>query len=692
MPFKKMDIFNSEQSYKAELKKELKKLDATPGDFYFYDEVTLNGAAQSILIVGEAAPPLLKELKSKAKQRAVGQCSVKDGTLRLSLVKGRMPEKKLKPLMKGTQFGYELVAVDLDAGGEADPDKRFLKRLQAVESRFDKIKGRITDDERKELRILFGQIEEQKDTDQAQAAKTLIALNTRMEELIKLIGGGKEASKEETNAKTRLKATTARFDKVKGKIMDDERKALRQHFGAVAEHFEKGEWKQAYARLEVLDKEMVGYVKAALASDEQDAEKRSEEFAQSDSGKAAKMLASRIKEEIAKLGKLETAVTREAGVLKDLQETLSGLTKAKDISKKQQQVDASAERLEKAKQVLEQSRGQLLKNVEEMKAEKLEKEKAFVTALGNIKSRITALDEMLDSVPVDQARSQIEALIKKQAEAQQWQEERIKAEDGGEGHGTGRHGAQTGMERQAMRASSQDGVTPDQSGNSSGTAQVTEKWNKVKITYTEEDGKRVIANRSEVEKQIAASFDRKQYSGGNASMWATPVLEKEAFDRATTIAAKFKGFTHYATGKKTQANQVTDELTSLTLKMGPPASAPGWGYALKRDGAAVSLNDIKSAVSDFEQGKSSLDEMFKALNVKLVEKSGGGGVKMVPHCLVVLTRSSTAGDWKFKTHFPDDRLGSSDIGWETERNQSKGDVTFKQGTTLTVWKNNKMPN
>lgn len=691
MPFKKMDIFDSRESYIAELKKELKRLDATASEFYFFDEVALNGATQSILIVGEVAAPLLKELKSSAKQRAAGQCFVEDGTLKLSLVKGKMPDKKLKPMMKSARFKYKFIDADVDAGGLDDAAERFENRFEMIQRRFDKIKSRITDDERKELRIMFGQIVDRKDRDRAKAAKTLFALNARMEDLIKLIGDGKEVSREETNAKTRLKATTARFDKIKGKIMDDERKALRQHFGAVAEHFEKSEWKQAYARLEVLDKEMVDYVKAALASDEQAAEERSKEFAQSDSGKTAKMLASRIKAEITKLGKLETAVTREADVLKDLQDTLAGLTQPKDISKKQKQVDASAERLEKARQVLEQSRGELLKNVEEMKAEKLEKEKAFVTALGNIESRITALDEMLDSVPVDQARSQIEALIKKQAEAQQWQKERIKAEDGGEGHGTGRHGAQTGMERQAMRASSSGGVTPDQDGNSSGTAQVKAKWNKVQITYTEEHGKRVIANRAKVEKQIAASFDRTQYSGGNASMWATPVLEKEAFDRATAIAAKFRGFTHYATGKKTQANQVTQELTSLTLKMGPPASAPGWGYSLKRDGAAVELGDIKSAISDFEQGKSSLDDMFKALNVKLVEKSGGGGVKMVPNCLVVLTRSSTAGDWKFKTHFPDDRLGSGDIGWETERNQSKGDVTFKQGTTLTVWKNNKMP-
>ncbi|WP_424977752.1 hypothetical protein [Leisingera sp. S232] len=691
MPFKKIDVFNSEQSYKAELKKELKKLDDTPSDFYFYDEVTLNGAAQSILIVGEVTAPLLKELKTKAKQQAVGQCSVKDGTLKLSLVKGRMPEKKLKPLMKGTQFDYDLVAIDLDAGGEKDPDKRFLKRLQAVEGRFDKIKGRITDDERKELRILFGRIEEQKDTDQAAAAKTLIALNTRMEELIKLIGGGKEASKEETNAKTRLKATTARFDKVKGKIMDDERKALRQHFGAVAEHFEKGEWTQAYARMEVLDKEMIGYVKAALASDEQDAEKRSQEFAKSDSGNAAKVLASRIKEETARLGKLEAAVTREAEVLKGLQDTLSGLTKAKDIDKKKQQVDASADRLEKAKQVLDQSRGQLLRNVEEMKAEKLEKEKAFVTALGNIKSRITALDEMLDSVPVDQARSQIAELIGKQAEAQQWQEERLQKEEGGEGHGTGRHGAQTGMERQAMRASSKKGVTPDQPGNVAGTAKVTEEWNKVQITYTEEDGKRVIDSKNETLEKVKNVFSRKQFSGGNTSMWATPVLEKEAFDRAMQIAAKFKDFTHWTGGNESDASNVDQEFKDLTLKLGKPASAPGWGYAFKRDGDAVDLVDIKKALSEFENGTKTLDQTFKALNVKMIEKAGGDGVKMVTHYRVVLTRSSTSGDWKLKTHFPDDRLKDSDMGWETERNQSVGDVTFKKGADLTVRKNNKIP-
>ena len=691
MPFKSIDVFANEKNYKSELKKELRKLDATLSDFFYFEGVEISGAPGTILVLGEASPAVLKTLKSKAKQRVTGKCFVENDTLKMTPAKGKLQDKLLKALLKGTQFDHAIVQGAPDDGGAATADERFLGRLQAAESRFDRIKGQITDEERKELRVFLGRIEETKDSAPEQAARALAALDARMQELIDQLRGGPEPARDEVNARKRLQDTTARFDKVKGKLMDEERKALRAHFGAVAEHMEKAEWKAAYRRLETLDEEMIGYVRAALGSDTKDAGKRSEDFAASEKGKAAKMLALRIKGKQAELEKLERAVGHEAEVLKGLQADLPKLRSKSDIADKKKKIENSAARLEEARRKLEAEKVDLLEQVRTMQAEKLEKEKVFVTAFSTIKSRIADLTAMLDDVPVDQARRQIADVIKKQAEAQKWQEERLKAEASGEGHGTGRHGAQTGMERQAMRASSQQGVTPDQAGNTAGTAQVTEKWNKVRITYTEEDGKRVVANRAEVEKEIAASFAGTQYSGGNASMWATPVLEKEAVDRAMQIAAKFKDFTHYATGKVTQADQVADEFTSLTLKLGPPASAPGWGYAVKRDGAAVPLDDIRTAVSEFEQGKTTLDDMFKKLNVKLVEKAGDGGVKMVPHCLVVLTRAAGGGDWKLKTHFPDDRLGSGDVGWETERNQARGDVTLKSGGTLTVWKNTAFP-
>ena len=77
----------------------------------------------------------------------------------------------------------------------------------------------------------------------------------------------------------------------------------------------------------------------------------------------------------------------------------------------------------------------------------------------------------------------------------------------GQGHGTGRHGAQTGLDRQALRAATQ-GVTPDKQGNKHGVTQHTAKWNKVTIEYEEkENGEKVIKNRSSVEKSIIAAAD-----------------------------------------------------------------------------------------------------------------------------------------------------------------------------------------
>jgi hypothetical protein len=137
--------------------------------------------------------------------------------------------------------------------------------------------------------------------------------------------------------------------------------------------------------------------------------------------------------------------------------------------------------------VLASAKKELKENVAELKAAQLEKHPALVKTLKSARDRIVAQDEVLESVPFDVARDAISETVGKMGDATQWREDPL----GGGGHGTSRHGAQTGLDRQARRAATAESATPDQAANPGGAVQVLD-WNKVKITYTEEDGKRVV--------------------------------------------------------------------------------------------------------------------------------------------------------------------------------------------------------
>ncbi len=628
MPFNSIDAFKSVDAYKKELKKELSRLDNTLGDFFFYDEYPVNGSKEPVLVVGEVKPPILKTLKSGAKAYALGKCFIEGSTLKLTLTKGKMPEVKLKPVFKGIPFDFKMVS-----------------------------SGPVTDD----------------------ASDNTV--DDTVDDTV-----DESAARDESKAKKRLKATTARFDKVKGHLADDERIALRNMFGEVIEIMKASDWTTSFKTLETLDAKMIGFVRAKKEASQESADTRTSETAA-----AAKLLDNQIKSDLAELGGLEKKVTREADLLADLQKTLRGQIKKSAIPKQEAKIVTCEERLAEYRQNLADSRGSLLKSVKILKAAKLEKEKSIVTALGTIQSRIKALDSMLDDVPIEQARSAIEETIRKMAEATEWREEQFKKEaGGGEGHGTARHGAQTGLDRQARRAATQDGVTPEQTDNPTGVSQTIE-WNKVKITYTEEDGKRVVADREKVAQTLATEISNTQFSGGVGSSWANPVLEKEAVDKALAVGRKLAGYTHYTTGNTSSTGMVATNFTNLTVVLDEPTSGPGWGYAVTRKGTAVDPVVATAVLKKFEKGDMTLNKLFSDLNVELIEKPNKGGVLMVPRCKVILTRATETDDWKLKTHYPDHKLEAKHEGWEAERGQPKGDVTLRKGDVLKVFDNKVLP-
>jgi hypothetical protein len=70
-------------------------------------------------------------------------------------------------------------------------------------------------------------------------------------------GSTKAEPREKTNAVNRWKTTMARFDKVKGRISDDDRKALRKLWGAAQDFMEKEDWTNAIKAVEAVDADMV---------------------------------------------------------------------------------------------------------------------------------------------------------------------------------------------------------------------------------------------------------------------------------------------------------------------------------------------------------------------------------------------------------------------------------------------------
>jgi hypothetical protein len=331
------------------------------------------------------------------------------------------------------------------------------------------------------------------------------------------------------------------------------------------------------------------------------------------------------------------------------------------------------------------------KTVAALKSKKFDKDPALANQIKGAQDRLRDLDEVLDTASIDQARKNLQETVQKMAEATAWRKERLQVEAASGSHGTGRHGAQTGLERQARRAATTEeyvdadgktrlrkvnvsgkdkvvGTAPDHEGNAAGTAQKITTWNGVKITYTEEDGKRVIKDRKKAAKQLLGAANPGTDGSATGSMWATPVLEKEAFDTALAVADKLRDYTH-----RQKPNGQWLDFNSLTVKLGKPKSGPGWGYAVKKT-SMPAVADAERILTDFEDGKITLDQLFRRMSVELL--SDDGGAKMIPGATVVFRRGAAPGPWQLVTQYPNADLSST--GWEPFRDAS-GSIKFRKG-------------
>lgn len=233
-------------------------------------------------------------------------------------------------------------------------------------------------------------------------------------------------------------------------------------------------------------------------------------------------------------------------------------------------------------------------------------------------------------------------------------------------HGSSRHGAQTGMEMQARRAAT-GGISPDQADNPHGVSmsrkdehdadRLSISWGAVKLTWEElPDGKRKVIDRDKVLKSAVLQAETRLAKTRQSSLFHSPELEKQAVDRAMAIVKGQCPWTEIQT-----APGVWGPLDTVTVVLGPPKGAVGWGWAVERKvDAKKVLTSANSSLEKFRDGRIDQDALLAELDVVL-STADDGSVPMVKQARVTLKRAGTA--WTSLTHFPS---AGDAPGWSLE--------------------------
>ncbi|MFK7837381.1 MAG: hypothetical protein AB8B60_14285 [Sulfitobacter sp.] len=702
MPFNDTaDFLTTKTTYIKALKDEIKRLKPGElGDFYFYDGIPVNGTPESIILLGRVKSAVTKELKKQASVKGVGKCFLEGGTVKMTVTGGKAPEAKVKQVFKDTKnYGYKFVAADMSpapdgASGAVKLKARFIKARDDYARVKDGLDKASTDT----LDKLMGKIETDIGADNPDIAAVTKLVVGFERALTNIEAGNADPDApppEKAQALKEFEAVKAKASKIAKALPEDDKKAISTLAKEAATLIKSEDWSTALSKTRELDTALVTRAKAALAAQQAAAKTKGEERdAQLASDPDSVQLQQAVKDRNTKLDAVLKIMSQEMAALEKLRDDLRA-ENAKDtpdvaeLTRIKGEIDTGKKKVATARTAVDKERksynimAAALERRKESTSSALSKEFAETT------EKMEALDEMLDSPSFDQAQNELRETVQKMSEAAAWREEKLKAEAGTRDHGTGRHGAQTGLDRQARRAATTEmemrdgkkkakrgtGITPDQTGNVAGTAQ-KEVWNKVEIEYTEEDGRRVVKDRKKVAQAIAGVPSRTSGSD-TGSMWANPVLEKEAFDTAMALADGMKDFTHY---KKSRGY---GDFTEITLVLPPPKSSPGWGYAVKKqDDAAVDPAVAEEILKRFEEGKISLDKLFDEMNVKLLTDADGRN--MVRHATCVLKRAGPAGAFSMLTQYPNDQKSATDVGWKPHSSAS-GSMKFKQNGDAKLW-------
>lgn len=370
-----------------------------------------------------------------------------------------------------------------------------------------------------------------------------------------------------------------------------------------------------------------------------------------------------------RIDKLETELTEKRQALaekrKEVQPAIDTLTEAKDQTAKALQVkmDTINRRLDD----LTRKQGDI----------------PFASVLKSLKEIHDADDEMAN-LGGDSFDTLLDPAISEQSEAVEWREGRDG--QGGElrrgrqddSHGSSRHGAQTGTEGQARRAAT-GGVTPDSRSTDDVTDRVRSagapvniiKWRGADIEWEEVGGKRKVKSRTALKKKLVEEVAN-NFPSDKGSRFANPVLEKEAVDTAIQKVTAAGWDKIYSNSKGWH------DFTSVAVVVGPPKKWKGWGYTVTRkEAATMSVEAADAIIAEFETGKISEQQMLDQLGVEYLTE--GGVIKMAPYATVVLKRDDPTKPWKSYTHYPNDDKTAP--GWDIEgRKVKKGNGPEQNAT------------
>jgi hypothetical protein len=591
MPVQFKDL-QDKAKYKKLLKDELTSLKATPAVFHYFDKFKFDdGRLGPLILVGDLMrKDLFESVKNTdAPIKARGKCAKAGETVQFQVELGALPLDKLKADMSNIDAKE---VKTLAGGAHAAPDDAALKdaaeaKLALVSKQFDAIKGRVSDEDRKAMREIFGRI--------ADAMKA---------------GKFGEAISE-------MKAAELAAAQAGNALRQDRENAAAKDFEASA-NAAKASLKQAET-VEAQVKQLV----EEISSTEQKAGAASARKGNASQAKAVE---------------LQNAAKALKASLESAKEAMAAAQKTKDA-------DQNVLRSMATQLLVAQSTYELATKA------------------------LAAPGKLAENADMKASAEAIKGKVGEMAAATKWQQEQV---EGGGSHGTGRHGAQTGIDKQAGRVASD--VTPDQPSNEGGTASRTAEW-KTTIkwkevvgtdgkTVAEKDGsgKRIVDKPAEIVKKVIDEVSR-TFATKTASMFLNPVLEHEAVSRAIDIATNQCKWTQWQDGAAWK------DLLSLTVVVPPPRTAKGYGLAVERAEGFVKQAAAAAAahIKDFETGKiKSIDELMKKLDVQLAVDRTGEGAAIIPHARVVLTRANTGAAWTDKTHFPT----NDPPGWDCDKGKS----------------------
>ncbi|MGZ5891879.1 MAG: hypothetical protein ACXWJ7_04625 [Caldimonas sp.] len=472
-------------------------------------------------------------------------------------------------------------------------------------------------------------------------------------EEVKKLGGGDAAAPADAAlkgaAEAKLGLVTKQFNAIKGRVNDEDRKAMHEIFGRVAKAMEAGKYGEAITEMKAAE---LACAKAgnALRQDQADKENAAaRSFEESATvAKASLKQATTTEAEVKRLVEEIKSTEQKAGAAASKKGSTSqaNAVKLQSLAKDlKTQLDSARESMSLAQKTKDADQNVLKAMASQLLAAQVTYDLAANT--------LAAPGKLADNAGMKEAQDAISAKVGEMSAATKFQQEQVK----GDGHGTGRHGAQTGIEGQARRVASD--VTPDQEHNPGGTAmrtaqwKTTIKWKEVEVSpgkmapERDSGGKRIVDKPAQIVQKVIDEVGN-TFATKTSSMFLNPALEHEAVLKAIEIAGQCT-WTQW-----NKAGTWTD-LTSLTIVVPPPKTAKGYGLAVGRAEGFVKQAAAAAAahVKDFETGKvKTIDELMKLLNVEIQTDRTGEGAALIPHARVVLERANTGAEWKAKTYFP----------------------------------------